>query len=66
MELKYSVFECHRAKQLQTSRQLIEDLIQRNITTNDSNWTTSSPTTFFPNSNLEGLAINYLDSKLNE
>ena len=37
MELKYSVFECHRAKQLQTSRQLIEDLIQRNITTNDSN-----------------------------
>jgi E1A-binding protein p400 len=65
MELKYSVFECHRAKQLQTSRKLIEDLIQRNITTNDSTKTPSS-STFFPNSNLEGLAINDLDSKLNE
>ena len=31
MELVYSVFECHRSKQLQTSRKLIEDMVVSSV-----------------------------------
>ena len=58
LELQYSVFSCHRARHLQTSRKLIEEVLSATLPSNTKpspNKTTEAK--FFSDSTLHGLNI---------